>query len=201
LSPETRHEKGVAVKVAILGLGRMGAAIAERLQAAGYNLALYNRTLEKADLIAAAGGGEVVRDPKKLLQAADVCITVVSDDAALEDAMLGAAGVLAGARPGTVVVDMSTVSVAASARVAAAAADRGVDFLRAPVSGNPAVVRAGNLAIVISGPRGRYEELRELLTDIGPNLYYVGDAEQSRVVKLALNLMIAGTAAMLTDAL
>jgi 3-hydroxyisobutyrate dehydrogenase-like beta-hydroxyacid dehydrogenase len=189
------------MKIAVLGLGLMGTAIAERLQAAGHDLCLYNRTREKALAVAQGGGCEVAENKAELLAIADVCFTVVSDDDALEQAVLGSDGVLANARSGTLLIDMSTVSVSCSARVAAAAGERGVAYLRAPVSGNPGVVRAGNLTIIVSGPRTRYDQSTPLLTDIGPHLYYVGDTEQSRVVKLALNLMLAGTAALLADAL
>jgi len=179
----------------------MGVPIAERLHGAGHELVLYNRTRSKATELAERCDAEVVERPAELLSLADACLTVVADDQALEEATLGAEGLLAGARPGTVLVDMSTVSVGASRRVAAAALERGVDVLRAPVSGNPGVVRAGNLAIIVSGPRATYDRLTPMLHDVGPNLFYVGDAEQARVVKLALNVMIAGTAALLSDAL
>ena len=74
-------------------------------------------------------------------------------------------------------------------------------FLRAPVSGNAGVVAAGNLGIIVSGPRAVFDELAPTLRDIGPNLFYVGDGEQSRVVKLALNLVIGGTAELIAEAL
>lgn len=184
----------------MLGLGRMGAAIAERLIDAGHDLRVYNRTRAKADAIAALGA-QIVDEPVELLRFTDVCLTVVTDDTALEEVVLGPTGILAGARSETALVDMSTVSVDVSARVAAAADARAVDSLRAPASGNPSVVRAGTLAMIISGPRSRFDSLRSLLEAIGPQLYYVGSDEQARVVKLALNLMVAGTAALMSEAL
>ena len=94
---------------------------------------------------------------------------------------------------GRVLVDMSTVSPAASRQVAAAAEAAGVGYLRAPVSGNPSVVVAGNLGIMVSGDKDVFARVEPLLRDIGPNVFYVGGGEEARVLKLALNLMIAAT--------
>ena len=125
---------------------------------------------------------------------------MLADPASVEQVVLGEGGVLSGTTVGTL-VDMTTISADASARVAAEAARCGVPFLRAPVSGNPSVVAAGNLTIIVSGPRASFDELTPVLLDIGPKLFYVGEEEQARVVKLALNLMIGGTTQLLAEAL
>jgi len=115
---------------------------------------------------------------------------------------LGSGGLLSGAVPaGRVLADMSTISPPASARIAQAADDARVGYLRAPVSGNPSVVAAGNLGIIVSGEPDTYERLRPMLADIGPRIFYLGDGEQARVAKLALNLMIGGTTQLLAEAL
>jgi 3-hydroxyisobutyrate dehydrogenase-like beta-hydroxyacid dehydrogenase len=126
---------------------------------------------------------------------------VLADDAALESVVLGDDGHLAGARAGTTLVDMSTVSVAVSERVAKRTADTGVRYLRAPVSGNPTVVRSGNLTIMVSGPEDLARQLDSLLHAIGPTVLYVGEEEQARVVKLVLQILIGGTAELLGEAL
>src|SRR5204863_9637063 len=89
----------------------------------------------------------------------------------------------------------------ASARVASLAAAASVDYLRAPVSGNPTVVRAGNLSFIVSGPRATLERADPVLRAIGATVHYVGDGEQARIVKLAINLMIAGLAQLMSEAL
>ena len=175
----------------------MGTAIAERLLGAGYALVVYNRTPEKARALGAAGAG-VVESPQDLARQADVVFTSLADDRALEDV---AARALGGARPGMILVDMSTVSPAASARVAALAEEASVGYLRAPVSGNPTVVRSGSLTVVVSGPREPFERAEELIRAVGPTVYYVGGREEARVLKLALNLMIAGLAELMSEAL
>jgi len=188
------------MNVAIAGLGNMGMPIAERVLAAGHSLTVYNRNPAKAASLVEKGA-KAVASCRDLLGRNDVCMTVVADDHALEAVTLGPNGILAGARPGAVLIDMSTVSVAASSSVAAAAAAAEVGYLRAPVSGNPAVVRAGNLTIIVSGASESVERVEPLLRSIGPNVYYVGSAEEARVVKLALQVMIGGTAELLSEAL
>lgn len=175
----------------------MGTAIAERLLEACRPLAVWNRSSEKADDLVAAGATrlEAARDA---LRDHDVAVTMLSDDDALEDV---AAEIASGARAGTTLVDMSTVSPAASARVGERLDAAGVAFVRAPVSGNPGVVRAGNLTIVASGPEPVVRELEPLLKQIGPKLFYVGEGDRARVVKLALQVLIAGTAELLAEAL
>jgi len=190
----------MAARIALAGLGLMGVPIAERLIAAGYDLTVYNRTPGKAEPLVSLGASPA-RDPAELLGTGGVCLTTLADDAALEAVVLGPGGILAGAAAGSTLVDLSTVSPSVSRRVASAAAPAGVDYLRAPVSGNPGVVRAGGLTIIVSGPRAVFDELRGLLTAIGPNLFHVGEGDEARIVKLALQIMIGGTAELLAEAL
>jgi 3-hydroxyisobutyrate dehydrogenase-like beta-hydroxyacid dehydrogenase len=175
----------------------MGTAVAERLLGAGYGLAVFNRTARKAEGLAEQGA-EVAETPAELLAQADVVVTSLSDDTAFEAV---AAEIVPAARPGTVLVDLSTVSSTASARVASLAEDASVEYLRAPVSGNPSVVRAGNLSFMVSGPREALDRVEPVLLAIGPTIHYVGEGEQARVVKLAINLMIAGLAQLMSEAL
>jgi len=183
--------------VGLIGLGNMGTAIAERLLDAGYQLVVHNRTPEKADALGASGA-VVANTPGDLAGQVDVVITSLADDDALEAV---ARQVVAAAGAGTVFVDMSTVSAAASARVASLAETASVAYLRAPVSGNPTVVRAGNLSFIVSGPSEALERVEPVIRAIGPTIHHVGDAEQARVVKLAINLMIAGLAQLMAEAL
>jgi 3-hydroxyisobutyrate dehydrogenase-like beta-hydroxyacid dehydrogenase len=183
--------------VGLIGLGNMGTAIAERVLEAGYPLVLHNRTLEKAAPYVDRGA-TLAETPADLAEEVDVVLTSLANDEAFEHM---AEKVLAAARPSSVLVDLSTVSPAVSARVASLADEASVDYLRAPVSGNPTVVRAGNLTLIVSGPREALERVEPVLRAIGPAIHYVGDAEQARVVKLAINLMIAGLAELMSEAL
>jgi 3-hydroxyisobutyrate dehydrogenase-like beta-hydroxyacid dehydrogenase len=175
----------------------MGTAIAERLLDAGYELRVFNRTAAKADALVDRGA-TAAESARALAADVDVVLTSLPDDDAF-DAV--AADVMGSARPGTVLVDVSTVSPAVSERVAASAEEASVDYLRAPVSGNPSVVRAGNLTFIVSGSAETLERVEPVLLAIGPTIHHVGDAEQARVVKLAINLMIAGLAQLMSEAL
>ena len=171
--------------------------MAERLLDAGYELLVFNRTPEKAGALAERGAA-VAKTAAELVEQVDVVLTSLANDEAFEDV---AASVVAAARPGTVFVDMSTVSPAVSARVATLAETASVRYLRAPVSGNPTVVRAGNLSFIVSGEQETLVHVEPVLRAIGPTIHHVGDAEQARVVKLAINLMIAGLAQLMSEAL
>lgn len=174
----------------------MGLPIAERLVDAGFPLAVWNRTLSRTESLAERGA-TVLGSAGDAFQQADVCITMLADDDALEAVV---PEVLAGARSGTTLIDMSTVSVAVSERIAERAAEADVDFLRAPVSGNPTVVRGGTLTLVVSGPEDVARRLDPLLRAIGPKVFYVGDGERARVVKLALQVLVGGIAELLSEA-
>jgi len=181
----------------LIGLGNMGTAIAERVLDAGYRLVVYNRTPAKADALGARGA-VVAKSAAELVEQVDVVLTSLADDAALETV---ARQVVAAAPAGAVLVDMSTVSPVASARVASLAEAASVAYVRAPVSGNPTVVRAGNLTFIVSGPRDAFERVMEIIQAIGPTVHHVGDGEQARIVKLAINLMVAGLAQLMSEAL
>jgi len=183
--------------VGLIGLGNMGSAFAERLLDAGYHLVVHNRSREKAEPLAARGAA-VAETAAELAAAVDIVLTSLADDDAFESV---AEPVIDFARPGTVLVDLSTVSPGASARVGALAEQAAVPYLRAPVSGNPGVVRAGNLVFIVSGPDAAFERAEPVLRAIGPTIHRVGDAEQARVVKLAINLIVAGLAQLMSEAL
>jgi len=186
------------MKVCVLGLGRMGTAIAERVLAAGHEVSVWNRTPGKAESLVSAGAAEVTLD--QAWRSAEVCITMVADSHALTQVALGEFGLATDPTArGKLLIDMSTVSAEASAEVASAAEKNGIGYLRAPVSGNPGVVRAGNLTIVASGPSDAFHAGEALLRDIGPHLFHAGEGESARVIKLALNLMIAGTTQLLAE--
>jgi 3-hydroxyisobutyrate dehydrogenase-like beta-hydroxyacid dehydrogenase len=175
----------------------MGTAIAERLLGAGYPLVVNNRTRDKTEALVARGA-VVASTPGDLVEQVDVVLTSLADDAAFE-AVAGT--VIAAARPGTVLVDVSTVSPAASARVASLAEAASVGYLRAPVSGNPSVVRAGKLAFIVSGARDTLDDVEPVIRAIGPTVHHVGDGEEARIVKLAINLMLAVLAQAMSEAL
>ena len=171
-----------------LGTGRMGAAMAGRLLAAGDPVTVWNRTKSKTGTLAARGAQ--VADSIAELAGRDIVFVMVSTPADLEEVVTGPAGLLSGHGKPSVIVDCSTVSAQASARVREATAAAGVGFLAAPVSGNPHVVAAGECCIVVSGPARSYEQARPYLEKIAKVVVHVGPDEQSRLVKLCHNLYL-----------
>jgi 3-hydroxyisobutyrate dehydrogenase-like beta-hydroxyacid dehydrogenase len=183
--------------VGLIGLGNMGTAFAERLLEGGFSLVVYNRTAAKAEPLTKRGA-TLADSAADLAGGVDVVLTSLANDEALESV---AAEVVPAARPGTVLVDLSTVSPAASARVAQQTEAASVDYVRAPVSGNPTVVRGGNLSFIVSGDPDVLARVEPVLLAIGPTIQHVGDAEEARTVKLAINLMVAGIADLMSEAL
>ena len=169
-----------------IGAGRMGAAMAVRLDRAGAAPAIWNRTRSKAE----ATGCEVV-DEIADLRDRDVVFTMVSTPADLEQVLLGEGGLLAAREsvPG-IVVDCSTVSTESSMRIRAEGLLRGVEFLAAPVSGNGKVVRSGGLTLAVSGPEETFRKVERLLRHLGKSVTYVGEGDVARLVKICHNLML-----------
>jgi 3-hydroxyisobutyrate dehydrogenase-like beta-hydroxyacid dehydrogenase len=166
----------------------MGAAMAGRLIDGREQLFVWNRTKAKTEPLVARGATAVDRITD--LGSCDVVFVMVSAPADLERVVTGDEGLLSGELTPQIIVDCSTVSAETSARVRAAAAAGGVDFLAAPVSGNPHVVAEGNSCIVASGPREVFERVRPYLDRIAKVAVHAGEAEQSRLVKLCHNLYL-----------
>ena len=179
-----------------VGAGRMGQALAARLLAAGHDVAVYNRTRSKAESLADAGA-TVVDSPAQLADR-DVVFTMVAGPEDFKEVVLGADGILAGGQP-SVIVDLTTVSPEASAEVRDEAARRGTALLAAPVSGNPKVVKAGRVTLVVSGPREAYDEVEPLLLLLGAGVTYVGDGERARLAKICHNLMLGVVAQCMAE--
>ena len=181
-----------------VGTGRMGYAIATRLLEAGCDIAVYNRTRAKAEPLSELGA-KVVDTPADLADR-DIVFTMVAGSEDFQAVVLGDDGLLANPdlAPGAI-VDSSTVSPEASAEVRAETDARGVSLLAAPVSGNPSVVDAGKLTLVVSGPKDTWEAARPYLELFGAGATYVGEGDVARLVKICHNLMLGVVAQSLAE--
>lgn len=178
-----------SVKIGWIGTGRMGFALASRLLDAGYDVAVYNRTREKAEPLAARGA-TIVDRPVDLADR-DVVFSMVSAPNDLEEVIAGAGGLLTSEEAAPkIIIDSSTVSSEASAKIRALAAKRGSQFLASPVSGNPAVITAGKLTVAVSGPRETYDAVLPILQSLGRGVTWVGEGEVARLVKIAHNVFL-----------
>ncbi|MGH2701117.1 MAG: NAD(P)-dependent oxidoreductase [Actinomycetota bacterium] len=178
-----------AHKLGWIGTGRMGFRLAERLLAAGCDLAIYNRTRSKAEPLIDLGG-KLVDSPGDLADR-DIVFSIVRGDDDFREVMLGPEGLLAqeGAAP-QVLIDSTTISAGVSSEVRTAGEKCGTSLLAAPVSGNPEVVKSGKLTLVVSGPEDAYQSARPYLDIMGAANTYVGDADAARLAKICHNLML-----------
>jgi 3-hydroxyisobutyrate dehydrogenase len=180
------------MKIGWIGVGRMGTPMAARLLRAGYPVAIWNRTPAKAKTEELKGA--TVVDSRAKLADVDVLFTMLSTGRDVLDVCFGPEGMF---RDGVktmpkLLVDSSTIGMDESAEVRAGLDRRGVQFLAAPVSGNPKCVRAGKFCCVVSGPREAYDKVKPLLLAIAPRgATYAGEGELSRMCKIAVNILLA----------
>lgn len=187
-------------RVGVLGLGTMGRTVAARLLDAGLEVWVHNRTAARAENLVASGA-HWAPSGAELAARVDLLLTLVADDDALRHVTTGPDGVLSAARPGLVYADMSTVSPEASADVAAAADAVGVPYVRAPLMGSTVLARSGQLGVLASGPAAGIDAFGVVLDAIGRRVFRLGEAEEARVMKLAVNTMIAQTTLAMSEAL
>ena len=185
------------MRLHFIGVGKMGLPMALHLRASGAELSVSDNDSTRRAL-AAEQGLTVAADAALALQQADGVFSSLPHDAAL---LAVATQIAAHAKPGTFWVDTSTVSLSASAQAATTCADAGIGHVRTTVSGNNKMAEAAQLTVLASGPRTTYDRVLPLLQRWGPNQFYLGEAEQARLMKLVINLMIAQTSAMLGEAL
>lgn len=194
------NEAKPALRVGFIGIGNMGLPMGTNLLKAGYAVMAFDRAEDRLAAIAARGAtrGESIAH---VARDADVIFTSLPNDAIFRSVASGDDGVLAHAREGTIFMDTSTVSPTVSAEVAQSASQRGVRYLRTTVSGNGVVAAAAALTVMASGPREAYETVLPLIHAIGRRAFYLGEAEEARLMKLAVNLMISVSAGMIGEAL
>ena len=188
------------MKVGWIGLGKMGTPMAQNLIKAGFSLGVYNRTREKTRELE-ADGAMVADNVVVLAEKSDVVISMVSDDRVLEAVSIGPDGAFNVMEPGNIFIDLSTVSPHLSERVANVALEKGIHYLRAPVSGSVGLAKAGALTIIASGPEQSYDDCRALFEAMGERIFHVGEGEQARFLKLAINMMVGITSGMMGEAL
>jgi 3-hydroxyisobutyrate dehydrogenase-like beta-hydroxyacid dehydrogenase len=181
-----------------IGAGRMGLQMASRLLDAGHDVAIYNRTSAKAAPLISRGA--VLAESPAVLADRDVVFTMVSSSDDLLEVASGPNGVLSDpVSAPKLLVDFTTVSMQASAAVRAAGEKRGTEFLAAPVSGNPKVVRAGKLSLAVSGKLETFGEAERLLQVFGHRVTYVGEDEVARLVKICHNVLLGVTIQTLAE--
>jgi len=187
--------------VGVLGIGRMGGSMARALAAAGFEVVCWNRTPAAAEALAGEVRGRAMARPADVAVAADVCISMLADGPAVEAVFRGRDGLLAGARPGNVLVDSSTVPPSTIRGLASDARAAGAGILDAPVSGSVALARSGGLTIMVGGDAVDLERARPVLDALATTVFHMGPLGSGAAMKLAVNAVIFGLNEALAEAL
>lgn len=187
--------------VGLLGVGRMGSAMGRALAAAGFEVVAWNRTPGAASELADAVGGRTVERPRDVATAADVCISMLADGAAVDTVYAGPDGVLAGARPGNVLCDASTVPPSTLRAHEAAAQAAGAGLLDTPVSGSVGLAESGKLTIMVGGSEDDLAAARPVLEALAGTVFHMGPLGSGAAMKLAVNTLIFGLNQALAEGL
>ncbi|MFQ5996093.1 MAG: 3-hydroxyisobutyrate dehydrogenase [Dehalococcoidales bacterium] len=175
-------------KLGFIGLGNMGKPMALNLVKVGYPLTVHDiKPAPVKELVVA--GATAVNSPREVAEKSEVVITMVTSSPQVEQVMFGPDGVLAGLKGGTIIIDMSTIDPIVTRKVAAAAAEKGIEMLDAPVSGAPVKAADGTLSIMVGGKKEIFEQCQDILQVMGEKIFHVGDVGMGEVVKLSNNLI------------
>ena len=187
-------------RIGFVGIGLMGRQMGQRLLTAGFALQVWNRTKEKAGELLQAGA-QWGDSPAACARTADVVISMVTDSSASEQVICGRDGVLAGAHPGLILVDMASIAPEMSRSLAAKAAAKGVTMLDAPVTGNPKVAADGKLGIMVGGPKQAYDACLPVFQAMGVKIIHVGENGKGTTLKLINNLILGVAIEAVAEAL
>ena len=187
-------------RVAVLGLGIMGGGMAARLLSQDFPLSVYNRKRERAAKLE-QGGAFVAASPRDAAARAEIVISMVADDGASRNIWLGEEGALAGAAPGSLLLESSTLSVGWVRELAAAATKKKCEFLDAPVTGTKPHAATGELFFMVGGSTAGLERAREVLSVLGREVVHLGPNGSGALLKLINNFVCGVQAASFAEAM
>ncbi len=176
-------------RIGFIGLGLMGSGMSMNLLKAGFPLTVWNRTASKMKPLLDAGA-EGASSPAEVAEKSNIVIDIVTDSSDVEEVLLGPKGVIHGALPGTVVIDMSTISPSVTRRIAQELGKKGVRMLDAPVSGGDVGAREGTLSIMVGGEEQVYEECLPIFQSMGRTITRVGENGMGQTVKLVNQILV-----------
>jgi 3-hydroxyisobutyrate dehydrogenase-like beta-hydroxyacid dehydrogenase len=182
----------MSAKVAFIGLGVMGFPMAGHLKAKGYDVVVYNRTGAKAQAWVEKHGGKSAPTPAAAAKDADLVMLMVGNDNDLLEVALGKEGALAGMKKGAILIDHTTASADAARKVFAAAKDKGVDFIDAPVSGGQAGAENGKLTVMCGGEAAAFERAKPVMDSYGRAVTLMGGPGAGQLTKMVNQICIAG---------
>lgn len=186
--------------IGFIGIGIMGKPMASNLIRAGYNLSIYARRPETLTTLIAAGA-KAYSTPKDLAEHCDIIITIVGATADVEEVLLEKNGIIHSAKPGTIVIDMSTISASATQRIAKLLQKKQIEMLDAPVSGGEQGAITGSLSIMVGGKAETLEKVRPLFEILGKQIVHVGGNGAGQVAKACNQIIIGETIIAVSEAL
>lgn len=187
------------MKIGFIGLGIMGKPMSKNLLKAGYKLVVYDIVQEAVKEVVAAGA-EAGTSPKDVASKTDIVITMLPNSPHVKTVILGKDGVIEGVQKGKIVVDMSSIAPAVSQEVGKALAEKGVEFLDAPVSGGEPKAIDGTLAIMVGGKEEVFNKVKDILLKMGSSAVLCGDIGAGNVTKLANQIIVALNIAAMSEA-
>ena len=189
------------MRVALVGAGRMGSAMAGRIAAAGHDVVVFNRTRSRAEEAAGRTGARVADSARVAAEAAEVCLVSLADDAAVMATYLDDNGLIAGLRPGAIVCDASTVAPATVGGLAPLVAQQGATLLDTPVSGSVSVVESGTLTVMVGGDQSALDRARPVLETFAKSIFHLGDVGAGATMKLVVNSLVHSLNVAVSEAL
>ena len=187
-------------KIGFIGLGLMGSGMSMNLVKAGFPVTVWNRTASKMEPLLEAGA-KGAGSPKEVAENSDIVVSIVTDSQDVEEVILGPEGAIHGARPGAVVIDMSTISPSVTRRIAEELGEKGVGMLDAPVSGGAIGARDGTLSIMVGGEDETFQECLPLFEAMGKTVTHVGGNGMGQTVKLVNQILVGTTMLGVAEAL
>ena len=188
------------IPVCFIGLGALGQPMAANLLAAGIPLTVHNRSVERQKALEEAGA-RAAASPAEAAAFAQIQALCLTDAAAVEAVVQGPFGLLAGAQPGGLIIDFSTIDPASTQRLAAAAAQRGLSWLDAPVTGGTEGARLGTLSVLVGGKASDLERARPVLEVVGGTITHLGPLGSGQRAKAVNQVLVAGSYAAVAEAL
>jgi 3-hydroxyisobutyrate dehydrogenase len=190
-----------STQIGFVGLGIMGAPMAEHLIKARFSLKVYNRTDRPRVQQVVEAGGQRVDTPQAAAEGSDVIITIVTDTPDVESVILGAEGIIHSVKKGATVIDMSTISPRVTQEIAATLRDKGVDMLDAPVSGGDVGAQNATLSIMVGGEQQVFDACLPVFEAMGKNINLIGGNGAGQTTKACNQIAVAGANIAMAEAL
>jgi 3-hydroxyisobutyrate dehydrogenase-like beta-hydroxyacid dehydrogenase len=189
------------MRVALIGAGRMGSAMAGRVVDAGHDVVVFNRTRSRAEEAARRTGARVADSARVAAESAEVCLVSLADDAAVMATYLDDSGLIAGLQPGAVVCDASTVAPSTVRSLTPLVAQKDATLLDTPVSGSVSVVESGSLTVMVGGDQSALDRARPVLETFAKSIFHLGDVGAGATMKLVVNSLVHSLNVAVSEAL